>query len=125
MSCQDANFDIDLQNILRPQAITASGTGADIPNVSDMEGVARAIVRVGALSASTVFTAKLEHSDDGSSNWADVPGGAFAAINTANSGASLGIDTAVLKKFVRVSYTAVGGTPNLVASGFLLGYRDY
>jgi len=107
----DADFHIDLQNILRPQAITASGTGADIPNTSGMDGRARAIVRVGALSASTVFTAKLEHSDDGSSNWSDVPGGAFAPISTANTGASLGIDTAVMKTFVRVSYTAVGARP--------------
>jgi hypothetical protein len=120
----DADFLIDLQNILRPQVITSSGTGADIPKTSGMDGRARAIVRVGALSASTVFTAKLEHSDDGASNWSDVPGGAFPAINTANSGASIGIDTAAMKEFVRVSYTAVGGTPNLVASGFLLGFRN-
>jgi len=120
----DADFAIDLQNILRPQVITASGTGLDIPKTSPIDGRARAIVRVGALSASTVFTAKLEHSDDGASNWADVPGGAFAPISVANSGASLGIDTAVMKEFVRVSWTAIGGTPNLVASGFLLGFRQ-
>jgi hypothetical protein len=120
----DADYFIDLQNILRPQVITASGTGADIPKTTPIDGRARAIVRVGALSASTVFTAKLEHSDDGASNWTDVPGGAFPAISTANTGATLGIDTAVMKEFVRVSYTAVGGTPNLVASGFLVGFKQ-
>ncbi len=120
----DADFHIDLQNILRPQVITASGTGIDIPRTTYIDGKVRAIVRVGALSASTVFTAKLEHSDDGSSNWSDVPGGAFAPINAANTGSSLGIDTAVMKEFVRVSWTAVGGTPNLVASGLLIGFRQ-
>jgi len=120
----DADFYIDLQNILRPQVITASGTGADIPKTSPMDGRVRAIVRVGALSASTVFTAKLEHSDDGSSNWSDVPGGDFPAISVANSGSSIGVDTALMKEFVRVSWTAVGGTPNLVASGFLVGFRQ-
>jgi len=120
----DAEFSIDLQNILRPQVITASGTGIDIPRTTYIDGRARAIVRVGALSASTVFTAKLEHSDDGASNWSDVPGGSFAPINAANSGSSLGIDTALMKEFVRVSWTATGGTPNLVADGFLVGFRN-
>lgn len=122
---QDASFDIDVQNILRPQVITATGVGVDIPRTSDMDGVARAIVRVGALSAGTTFTAKLEHSDDGASNWTDVPGGAFAPVTVANSGASIGVDTQAMKTFVRLNYTATGGTVNLVASGLLLGYRDY
>jgi hypothetical protein len=125
MSCLDASFFIDVQNILRPQVITANGAGVDIPRTDPLEGVARAIVRVGALSAGTSFTAKLEHSDDGASNWSDVPGGAFAAITVANSGASVGVDTRAMKTFVRLSYTAIGGTPNLVASGFLLGFRQF
>ena len=122
---QDASFDIDAQNILRPQVITASGIGADIPNVSDMEGVVRAILRVGALSAGTTLAAKLEHSADGASNWSDVPGGAFPPITVANTGSTIGVDTNAMKAFVRVNYTATGGTVNLVASGIMVGYRDY
>jgi hypothetical protein len=78
----DADFYIDLQNILRPQVITTGGSGVDTPTTADMDGRARAIIRVGALSASTVFTAKLEHSDDGSA-WTDVQV-VFPAINVAN-----------------------------------------
>lgn len=121
----DASYDIDAQNILRPQVITESGVGIDIPNISDIEGMARGILRVGALSAGTTLTAKLEHSVDGASNWADVPGGAFAPISVANTGSSIGVDTNGMRPFVRLNYTATGGTVNLVASAILIGYRDY
>ena len=121
MSALDANFAIDLQNILRPQVITEDGTGLDIPQVSGIDGIARAVIRVGDLSDGTTFTATLQHSHDGASDWADAA--TFAPISTANSGSSLAVDTRSLHKYVRVTYTATGGTPNLVASGFLLGFR--
>jgi hypothetical protein len=118
----DANFDSDLQNILRPQNVTASGTGADTPQTVDMVGKARAVIFIGALSAGTTFTAKLEHSEDGSS-WSDLPGGAFPPIATAVSGASIPVDIRAAKKFVRTAYTATGGTVNLEVCGFMVGNK--
>jgi hypothetical protein len=66
--------------------------------------------------------AKIEHSDDGSS-WSDVPGAVFPPISVAVSGQSVDLDTRVAKKFVRLNYTAVGGTPNVGIVAFISGRR--
>jgi len=114
---------MDAQNLLRPQVITGSGTGADTPQTGFLDGRARAIVFIGALSAGTTFAAKIEHADD-DGVWADLPGAVFAPLTSPNTGTDLALDGRAAKKFVRLSYTATGGTPNLVACAFFVGFRS-
>jgi hypothetical protein len=116
----DANFLVDVQNLLRPQVITGNGTGIDTPMSTAARGVLRVIVFVGDLSAGTVFTPIVQTADD-DGVWSDLV--TLPAISAANSGTAIGLDEAKCKRFLRLRYTAIGGTPNLVATGFFLGGR--
>jgi hypothetical protein len=119
----DAEFDSDLQNVWRPQTVSASGIGADTPQISGT-GRSRCVVFLGSISGGGAFTAKLEHSHDGST-WVDVPGGAFAALSTAPAGASLGIGPGIFRKFIRLNYTLTGTTPSATGSAFIVTRRQY
>jgi hypothetical protein len=104
----DADFYIDLQNILRPPAITASGQG-DTPTTTAIDGRA-APSSVGALSASTVFTAGLRIPTKPSLS--DVPGGDFPPSTPRTPAAW----ASTPQPEVRPGQPAAVGTPNLVAS---------
>ena len=101
-------------------SITASGNGAAV-NVSDFQGICQIIMNSGPTNAGT-STTKLQHSDDGSTNWTDVPNGAFPAVGTTAAAPSITMNSDALKKFVRVVDTLAGGA-NAVLRGVSLVVR--
>lgn len=104
-------------------SITATGNGAAV-NVGDYQGMALLHLNAGAANAGT-DTIKLQHSEDGSTNWTDVPGGAFAAVGTSASEQSLKINADRLQKFVRVVDTLAGGATAIVRAVTLVGIKQY
>lgn len=103
--------------------ITATGNGAAV-DVGDYQGIGLLVLNAGAANAGT-DTIKLQHSDDGSTNWEDVTGGAFAAVGTQASAQTLRINTDRLKKFVRVVDTLAGGANSVPRSVSLVGKKQY
>ena len=103
-------------------SITATGNGAAV-NVGDYQGIARLHLNAGPTNAGT-DTIKLQHSEDGSTGWADVPDGAFAAVGTSASEQTLTINSDRLLKFVRVVDTLAGAT-SIVRSVTLVGIKQY
>lgn len=103
-------------------SIIATGNGAAV-NVGDYHGLAQLVLNSGPTNAGT-DTIKLQHSDDGSTNWTDVTGAAFAAVGTSASEQTLLINADRLKKFVRVVDTLVTAT-SVVRSVSLVGKKQY
>lgn len=104
-------------------ALTATGNGAAV-NVGDYQGLALLVLNAGAGNAGTT-TIKVQHSDDGSTNWSDVTGGAFTAVATTASEQTLLINADRLKKFVRVVDTMAGGATAISRSVTLIGKKQY
>lgn len=104
-------------------AITASGNGTAV-NVGDYHSIALLHLNAGAGNAGTT-TVKLQHSEDGSTSWEDVPGGAFAAVGTSASEQTLKINADRLRKFVRVVDTLAGGANAISRSVTLVGHKQY
>lgn len=102
--------------------ITASGNGAAV-NVGDYQGIGLLVLNAGACNAGT-NTIKLQHSDDGSTNWTDVPNAAFAAVGVTASEQTIKLNTDALKKFVRVVDTLVTAT-SAPRSVTLIGRKQY
>lgn len=103
-------------------SITASGNGTAV-NVGDYQGLALLHLNSGATNAGT-NTVKLQHSEDGSTNWVDVSGAAFAAVGTSASAQTLKINTDKLLKFVRVVDTLAGAT-SVIRGVTLVGRKQY
>lgn len=104
-------------------AVTATGNGAAV-NVGDYQGVALLHLNAGAGDAGTT-TVKLQHSEDGTTNWADVPGAAFAAVGTTASAQTLKLNADVFRKFVRVVDTLAGGASEISRSVVLVGVKQF
>lgn len=104
-------------------AITASGNGAAV-NVVDYQGIALVHLNAGPGNAGTT-TVKLQHSEDGSTNWEDVAGGTFAAVGTTASAQTLMLNADKLRKFVRVVDTLAGGATAISRSVTLVGRKQY
>lgn len=104
-------------------SITATGNGAAV-NVSDFQGICQIIMNSGPTNAGT-NTVKLQHSDDGSTNWTNVPNGAFPAVGTAAADPSITMNSDALKKFVRVVDTLAGGANAVVRGVSLVGRKQY
>ncbi|MFM1688151.1 hypothetical protein ACJ7VZ_06470 [Aeromonas salmonicida] len=104
-------------------SITASGNGTAV-SVSDYQGICQLIMNSGPTNAGT-NTVKLQHSDDGSTNWVDVPNGAFPAVGTTAAAPSITMNADALKKFVRVVDTLAGGANAVVRGVSLVGRKQY
>lgn len=104
-------------------SITATGNGTAV-NVSDYQGICQIVMNSGAANAGT-NTVKLQHSDDGTTNWVDVPNGAFPAVGTTAAAASITMNADSLKKFVRVVDTLAGGANAVVRGVSLVGKKQY
>lgn len=116
-----ANFAVAL---LPTKAITATDTGAAV-NVADFSGLGLLVLNASAGTGTTPTSAvKLQHSDDGSTGWADT-GHAFAAQAAVASFQSLLVNTDSLKKFVRVVNTLGGTTPGYSYGVSLIGGKQY
>jgi hypothetical protein len=91
-------------------ANTAAATGAWV-DISAYDGFIAFVQQVGVVTGGSI-TGKIQHADDGSgTNVADVTGGGFTAVTTANDPASqkIVIPTNALKPFVRYLGTIATG----------------
>lgn len=104
-------------------SITASGNGTAV-SVSDYHGICQIIMNSGPANAGT-NTVKLQHSDDGSTNWVDVPNGSFPVVGTTAAAPSITMNADALKKFVRVVDTLAGGANAVVRGVSLVGRKQY
>ncbi len=105
-------------------ALTASGNGVAV-DVGQYQGLALLVLNSSGVNAGTSVT-KLQHSDDGSTNWSDT-GDQFAAVTTdANTGKQeITVNADKFKKFVRVVDTLAGGANAVVRSVQLVGRKKY
>jgi hypothetical protein len=105
-------------------SITATGNGTPV-NIGDFHGFAKLVLNSGVVNAGT-NTIKLQHSDDGSTGWADT-GDAFAAVTTvaATGQQELLVNCDKYKKFVRVVDTLAGGANATVRAVQLVGNKQY
>lgn len=102
-------------------SITATGNGAAV-NIGDYQGLAQIVLNSGGTNAGT-NTVKLQHSDDGSTNWLDT-GDTFTAVGTGGLQESILVNADKFKKFVRVVDTMAGAT-SVVRSVALVGRKKY
>ncbi|QIG65656.1 hypothetical protein [Salmonella phage PT1] len=82
-----------------PATITASGNGAAV-NVGDYHGLC--LLHMNGIGTAGTTTVSLQHSDDGSTNWVDVPNTTFAQIGTTAKADAILFNADRFKKFVRV-----------------------
>lgn len=112
-----------LKSALAAQDIGASGDGAAV-DVTGWKSDAAMIVNIGAGTGTLpTLSLKLQHSEDGGSTWADVPGTTVTATTVAKV-ALMAFEPASYGNKVRVDYTVGGtGTPNYPVSVSLLGWN--
>lgn len=82
-----------------PATITENGNGAAV-NVGDYHGLC--LLHMNGIGTAGTTTVSLQHSDDGSTNWVDVPNTTFAQIGTAAKADAILFNADRFKKFVRV-----------------------
>jgi len=113
-----------------PAAVSAGTRNSAAINRGSFSSCVLSAQAGAATGTPTSFTlaAKLQHSDDGSTGWVDLPGAAIAPITAASGLAESDVDLSGAKEFLRVTETAafVGGTtPTLgAASQVVLGGSD-
>lgn len=103
---------------------TAALTGA---NLTDFEGPIDILLHHAAATGSDTptVTVKLQHSVDGSTNWADVAGGGFTAIGATAGLQRKEINADGLRGFVRLHATVAGTSPSAVLSCVVVGSKKY
>lgn len=102
-------------------ALTATDNGPAV-DVSKFTGNGYAVLNSSPTGAAdNTSNVKLQHSDDGATNWTDT-GVAFAQVtNAATSFQALFVPLDQFKKYVRVVNTLAGTTPTVTASVSMVG----
>ncbi len=113
--------------IIAAVAAITSTAGLTAVDISEFEGPIDILLHHAAATGSSTptVTPKLQHSVDGSTNWADVTDGAFTAI-TGTAGLQrkeLNVDR--LRKFVRLYNTVSGTSPSAVLGCVVVGSKKY
>lgn len=105
-------------------AADANGTAVDVSNI---DGLCQIVLNAGATEAAdNTLDVKLQHSVNGTTNWNDVTGGAFAQVtNAAASVQVLVLQADSLRKFVRVVDNVEGTDPACARSVTLIGRKPY
>lgn len=106
--------------------LAATNTGTAAVDISGFSGEARLILNSSAgEGAGHTSTTKLQHSVDGTNNWEDVPGLAFAQVtNAAASFQTLSFNVDMCRKYVRVVDTLGGSSPFFTRTVELLAKAD-
>ena len=101
-----------------PATVTANGNGTGV-DVSQYHS----LVLLHAVAAVTAgeLNIKLQHSDDGSTGWTDVPNTTFARLDGTTKEATVLFNSDRFKKFVRVVDAVSGTTPSSTRSVVLVG----
>lgn len=104
-----------------PATVAANGTGAAV-NVGDYHGLC--LIHLNAIGTAGTTTVSLEHSDNGTSGWADVANTTFAPVGVAASAQTLMFNADRFKKFVRVKDVSAG-TGSAIRTVTLVGNKQY
>ena len=121
---QDLYSDVSVAATVEAQQVTNALTGATV----DLQGYESAVVIINAGTQSgTSFTPKVEESDESTQNFSDVAaadlkGGLFAAITTANDEATYVRGYMGDKQFIRVSFGAATSGDILFSSDVVRGH---
>lgn len=95
-----------------PATRTSTVTGAAV-DVLHYDGPMLVTQDVGATSGTPSLAGKIQHSDDGSTGWEDVPGAVFAAVTGANNLQGIALQAGQVRRYIRYVGTISGGTPSL------------
>lgn len=102
---------------------TATFTGAttNVADLKDFDGDIQIILDSGAAAASGTMTGKIQHSNDGTTNFDDVTGGGFTAVAQAASKQVLTLNKDGLRRYIRfVGTIASSGTTTYSVNGYSL-----
>ena len=112
-------------NLAASARLTATGNGAAV-NIQALTGAAILVLNASATEgAGMTLDTKIQHSDDGSTNWTD-SGVAFAQVtNAAASFQQLTVSADQFKKFVRVVDTLAGSSPAVTRSVSIIGKKAF
>lgn len=111
---------------VRPSAtVTATESGTAAVDVSAFHGIGKLVLDSSAMGSAGNSVVKLQDSADGSTNWTDVTGAAFAAVTAAAaSHQEITLNTDKLRKFVRVVNTITGGATTQAYGVQLVGKKQ-
>lgn len=105
-------------------SVTATDTGSAV-DIRDFQGMAKLVLNSGAMGGTTpTSNIKLQHSDDGSTGWADVSGIAFTQVAAAVSHQELLLNVDQVKRYVRTVNTVAGTTPTQAFGVTLVGKKQ-
>jgi hypothetical protein len=105
---------------------TATFTGAttNVADLKDFDGDIQIMLDAGAAGGSGTMTGKIQHSNDGTTNFEDVTGGGFTAVAQAASKQVLTLNKDGLRRYIRfVGTIASSGTTTYSVNGY--GLKKY
>ena len=101
------------------ETVTFTGATTNIADLNNFEGDIQIILDSGAAAASGTMTGVIQDSDDGSTGWNPVTGGAFTAVAQAASFQVLTINCDNIKRYIRfVGTIAASGTTTYSVRGY-------
>lgn len=103
-------LDVTLAAVGTVATVTANGAAFEL---GDRDSLRLNLVVATVTGTTPSMTVKLQTSADGSTNWTDVPNGAFAAVTAAGT---TRLVVAALDRFVRPVETLTGTTPSFTFS---------
>lgn len=103
-----------------PATVTANGYGSVI-NLGDYHGLC--LLHLNAVGSAGTANISLQHSDDGSTGWADVPNTAFGQVGTGPKNDTILFNADRFKKYVRVKDVVGGTTPSAIRTVTLVGVK--
>lgn len=111
-------------NVAALAAITATGNGAAV-DCGEYHGKARALLSFTQPGGTTpTFDFRLEHSDDGSTNWTTLSSFAQLVAATVAGVQSIEVDMDRARRFVRLARTAGGTSPTVTAGLSIVGQKQ-
>jgi hypothetical protein len=125
----DANSELGALNLSLAQAITVSAAGTAV-DVSGFQGILKVNFNCAKSTGGVAPTmdANIQTGDlVGGGDAEDIPGASFAQVTDAlDSFQSIGVDTRLCKKYIRVNFaTAGGGAQSFVCSVDAVGQQKY
>lgn len=105
---------------------TATFTGAttNVADLKDFDGDIQIMLDAGAAGGSGTMTGKIQHSNDGTTNFDDVTGGGFTAVAQAASKQVITLSKDGLRRYIRfVGTIASSGTTTYSVNGY--GLKKY
>jgi len=122
MMINDLHTEVSQAQLLVPATRTAgeNGTGVDVQGyIGKLKAVLHSAAGTGT---SPTLDVKVQDSAD-NSTFADVSGLTFSQVTTAISLQSLGIDTRLVKRYIRLVTTLTGTSPSFVCAAVMLGQK--